>query len=127
MKISGNGTTIEYDRCGHCAKLPKKAWLLAELAWWSKLKCGVCGVPFRVMKMRVVHHKEIGYENWVSTEVERESWVHLSLEMPSGCSIDERFHEACAVKAFPFGPKAESENRAREILDKKKKEKIKGA
>jgi transcription elongation factor Elf1 len=119
VKISGNGTTIEYDRCGHCGKMPKKAWLLKELEFWSRLKCGICGVLFKVVSLKVVHHKEVGYENWVSTEVERESWVHLEQEMPSGCDLKERFHEACLTKAFPFGSKAESEKRAAEITAKK--------
>jgi transcription elongation factor Elf1 len=121
MKITQNGTTIEYDPCAHCGQMPAEDWLRKELAFWSNLKCGVCGVAFKVTSMKVVHHKEVGYENWTSADVERESWVHVSQEMPSGCDLNERFHEACAVKAFPFGSKAESEKRAMKILAKKAK------
>lgn len=126
MKITANGTTLEYDRCAHCGALPDGDWLRKEIEFWLRLKCGVCGVAFKVTKLKVHHVKERDAEGkiterWVSQDVEREPWVHLSQELPSGCDLGERLHESCVTKAFPFGPKAESEKRAAEILSKKAK------
>jgi len=94
---------VQVRPCLHCGAKPDPDWVRGEVKFYSQVKCSVCGVCFKVTKLKVEHIRNEHGDRWMATCEEREPWVHLEQETPTGHDLKVRAHEACLDKAFPFG------------------------
>jgi len=101
--VKFEGPEVAVHPCLHCGAEPDWDWVVAQSKWWGQTKCKICGICFKVTKLKIEHLKDEHGDRWRARAEEHEPWVSLEKETPTGHDLKVLVHEACLDKAFPFG------------------------